>query len=214
MATWTPSAFIGDIRGLVGDQVFSFQKGTHYIKRHNANPYDPQTAAQQAVRGNLSNISAWWYTLGDTEQRMWEKFASMKKAHLSGYNAFVGVNMSLYNSGIPSPPRRDHPPLTPATPGAVGDFSAYVINPTTNALVWTRPDDATLYVQTWKCYDWNYYSGYNQRWKLQAATLSTALGYVHVHDTPIGARIWYHLRSIDLWGRRSPYTHTIKLTIT
>lgn len=213
MATWTPSAFIGDIRGRVGDQVFSFQKGTHYIKRHNANPDDPQTAKQQAVRGNLSNISAWWYTLGDTEQRMWEKFATLKKTHLSGYNAFVGVNMALYNSGIPSPPRRDHPPLTPATPRAVRDFQVTPDSPTQNTLSWSAPDDATLYVQAWRCFDWNYYGGYNQRYGILSATLSTALSYVHTHDTPSGARIWYHLRSIDLWGRKSPYTHTIKQVI-
>lgn len=213
MAIWVPSALVSDIRGLLGNQVFSFQKGVHYIKTHNPAPYNPQTAAQQASRNNFAEISAWWYGLTDEQQQMWHKFASLQERHLSGYNAFVGVNMALYTSGIPSPPRRNHPPLTPDTPTAVREFNVYSISPTINAIVWTAPDDGSLYVQTWKSFDWNYFSTYNQMWVIQAATISTGLGYVHVHDTPIGARIWYRLRSIDLWGRQSPFTHTIKHAI-
>lgn len=210
MATWVPSALVSDIRGLLGNQVFSFQKGVHYIKAHNANPNQPNTAAQQSIQGHVSDLSASWYHLTDTQQQMWNKFASLKKASMSGYNAFLGVNLSLYCSGIPNPTRRDHPPLAPATPRAIQDFAVTSGSPTQNTVSWTIPNNAALYVQTWKSYDWNYFSTYNKMWVIQAATLSTALTYVHNHDTPSGARIWYRLRSIDLWGRKSPFTHTIK----
>lgn len=210
MATWVPSALVSDIRGLLGNQVFSFQRGVHYIKAHNANPVQPNSAAQQASKANWSDLSAWWFHLSTTHQEMWEKYASLQERHMGGFNAFLGVNMSLYNSGIPSPARRDYPPHTPDTPRAVRDFTVLSGSPTQNTLSWTAPDDAAVYVQTWKSYDWNYFSGYNQMWVIQAATLSTAGTYVHNHDTPSGARIWYRCRSIDLYGRKSPYTHTIK----
>lgn len=210
MATWVPSALVSDIRGLIGNQVFSFQKGKHYIREHNPNPNQPNSAAQQAINANVSDLSSWWYHLTDTQQGMWNKFASLQNRALSGFNAFLGVNLSLYSSGIPNPTRRDHPPLTPATPTSIQDFAVVSGSPTQNTVSWTIPNNAALYVQTWKSYDWNYFSTYNKMWVIQAATLSTALTYVHNHDTPSGARIWYRLRSIDLWGRRSPFTHTIK----
>jgi hypothetical protein len=211
MATWTPSALVSDIRGLLGNQVFSFQKGSHYIKTHNANPSDPNTAAQQASRSNWSDLSAWWSHLTQTQQNMWHKYASLQKRPLTGFNAFMAVNMSLYNSGIPSPTRRDHPPLTPDTPEAVRGFFPFFVHATSNAISWSAPDDAGLYVQCWKCYDWNYFSGYNQMWVILEAKISTAGWFLHNHDSPPGTYIWYRARSIDLWGRKSPFTQTVKV---
>lgn len=212
MAIWTPAAFIGDIRGRVGDQVFSFQKGTHYIKQHNPNPADPLTAAQQLVRNSWANLSPVWRTLTDQQRDLWTKYGGLQQRPLGGFNAFMSANVALYTSGIPSPTRRDHPPLTPATPTAVAGFSAYVLHATANILLWSAPSSPALYVQSWKRYDWNYYGGYNPGWVIVAATISTAGGYVHTHDTPSGERTWYRARSIDLWGRKSPFTHTIKVT--
>lgn len=213
MATWVPSALTADIRGLLGAQVFSFQRGVHYIKNHNPNPNQPRTAAQRSTQAHLSDLSAWWYHLSHTQQEMWHKFASLQKRPVTGYNAFLSVNLSLYCSGIPNPTRRDHPPLTPNTPTFPTNFNVTPTSPTQNTISWSTPNDAGLYVQTWKSYDWNYFSGYHKMWVIQSATLSTAQSYVHNHDTPTGARIWYRLRSIDLWGRKSPFTHTIKQTI-
>jgi len=99
------------------------------------------------------------------------------------------------------------------TPDAGRNFQVTPDSPTQNTLSWTIPSDAALYVQTWRSFDWNYYGGYNKRWGIIAATISTQLSYVNTHNTPSGARIWYRLRSIDLWGRKSPYTQTIKQVI-
>lgn len=213
MAKWTPSSFISDLRGRLGSEIYSFQKGVHYIKSYNPNPQDPNTPAQQAARSNFSNITGWWHTLPDAEQDMWHKFASLQARPISGFNAFVSVNLSLYHSGIPSPPRRNHPPVTVTTPDAVHNFQVTPDTPTQNTLSWSIPSDAALYVQAWRSFDWNYYAGYNKRWGILSATISTQLSYVHTHDTPGNARIWYRLCTIDLWGRKSPYTHTIKQVI-
>ncbi|MCK4624301.1 MAG: hypothetical protein KAV00_03250 [Phycisphaerae bacterium] len=213
MAKWTPSGLVADIRGKLGSDVYSFQRGVHYIKRHNANPNQPDSAKQQACRGYFSDLSGAFFHLSPTYKQMWWKLASIRGEGNTALSEFLRVNLFIYASGIAGLSRIDHPALSVTTPPHVEDFQVTATDSTQNVLSWSAPGGAAVFVQAWKQFDWNYFSGYNQQWVLLAADTASSLQIVHNHDTPSGERIWYKLRSFDAEARRSPFSAAVKITI-
>ena len=213
MAKWTPSSLIADIRGKLGADVYSFQRGVHYIKRHNDNPDQPDSSKQQTLRGHFSDLTAAFYHLPQTYKDMWWKTASQRGKGNTASSEFLRVNLFLYASGIADLPRVDHPALSVETPHHVEGFSVSPTDSTQNVISWSAPSGVATFVQAWRQFDWNYFSGYNQQWILLAADTASSLQITDSHDTPSGARIWYKLRSFDGQGRRSPFTQVIKITI-
>lgn len=213
MAKWYPSSTSGDIRGKLGDNVYAFQKGVHYIRRHNANPNQPNSASQQARRQDLANLSASWFSLSQTYKDMWWKAASLRGGGNQGIAEFLRANLFIYACGIAGLPRIDHPPLSIATPPHPESFQVTATDSTQNVIAWSAPDAADVYIQAWRQFDWNYYSGYTQNWIMLSSDTSSSLQLIDNHDTPSGARIWYKIRSFDAQARRSPFTHVIKITV-
>jgi len=213
MAKWTPTSMIADIRGKLRGDVYSFQRGVHYIKAHNANPDQPNSAKQQTHRGRVSALSGAWHSLPQTNKDMWWKAASLRGGGNTGLSEFLRANIFIYACGIPDLPRIDHPPLSVGTPPHPENFQVTATDAAHNTLSWTAPSSADTFVQAWRQFDWNYFSGYNQQWVILASDTSDALQIIDTHNVPSGARIWYKLRSFDAQARRTPFTHVIKITV-
>ncbi|HID30453.1 MAG TPA: hypothetical protein EYP19_10685 [Desulfobacterales bacterium] len=211
MAKWYPTAAVADIRGKIGNWIFSYQKGVHYIRAWAA-PAQPNTPAQANVKQVFSMLTGEWYSLPEVYKEMWEKYASLT-GRVDGLRAFLAVNLFIYLSGATGYQRIDWPPPPGDRPGAVAGFEVQAVSSVQNVVSWNKPKSSDTYVQVAIQFDWNYYSGYNQHWKLLGATLSTAGQYVHSHDTPPGKRIWYKLRAFKLNAKRTPWTHVIKITV-
>lgn len=213
MAKWYPSGMVADIRGKLGSDIYSFQRGVHYIKRHNPNPNQPDSAKQQACRSYFADLSGAFFHLPDTYKQMWWKLASLRGQGNTALSEFLRVNLFIYASGIAGLSRVDHPALEVATPGHPEEIQVIATDSTQNVLSWSAPSGAGVFVQAWHQYDWNYFSGYNQQWILLAADTASSLQIVHNHDTPSGDRIWYKLRTFDAEARRTPFSGVIKVTI-
>lgn len=213
MAIVTFSALISDIRGRIDNYIYSYQRGTHYIRSYVPHPTDPKTERMQEIRGWFSDLTASWHTLPQTAIAMWNKYGSHRSPPRTGYAMFVGTNMFLYSTGIATLTRADYPPSAPGTPTHVQGFQVTAPDANTNILSWDAPQAAGNYIQALKQYDWNYYPGYNQAWVQLDAVPSTNGQITHTHDTPTGAKIHYKLRSFDAYARKSPFTHVIIITV-
>ncbi len=91
MATVIWSALLSDARGKIGDVVFSGWKGRAYVRRR-VIPANPNSAAQQAIRGAMTLCVASWQSFSANEKNSWIDYAASRA--ISTFNAFVQSNVS------------------------------------------------------------------------------------------------------------------------
>lgn len=89
MARVTYSPLVSDVSGSVGDTTFSKWKGQSYI-RERVTPSNPKTAAQTAQRDAMKETVAFWQSLSDDVQALFN--AGVSGQPMSGYNSFVQLN--------------------------------------------------------------------------------------------------------------------------
>jgi len=70
MARIKYSALVSDIRGIVGGNVFSRNKGGGYVRTF-VKPNNPQTPLQQIQRSILGSIATEWRTLSEEQRITW-----------------------------------------------------------------------------------------------------------------------------------------------
>lgn len=106
---------VADIRGHVGGTVFSRNTSGAYI-REKVTPVNPNTAAQQAVRSTLSDLSKAWATLTDIQRAGWKSLALAfprtdifgNPVPLTGIAQYQSTNGALANASFP---RLNDPPV-------------------------------------------------------------------------------------------------------
>lgn len=90
MAQVTFSPLISDLRGKVGDAVFSKWKGTNYV-RTRVVPSNPQSAAQTLQREALADTLTLWQSVKAWAKDVWDLYASGYSK--SGYNRYIEDNI-------------------------------------------------------------------------------------------------------------------------
>lgn len=144
----------------------------------------------------------------------------MSGIHGFGFHAYRKLNLNLLNASHADLTCIDHPPLTPATPHHVIDFTATSEDGPQTRLGWTKPLDANTYVtghfrlhkgfcNKFPCFGDCMSVGYRPSWRFIETVRSDEGEILHTHDWPEGARLFYRLNTIDKWGRKSPFTHSI-----
>lgn len=96
MAIITPSSLISEIRGSVGDVVFSRNKYRAYTKARTI-PTNPDTPPQQAVRGYFRDAAQIWQLLSPENHLAWNQIAADYNTHsrlgsakkMTGFNAWM-----------------------------------------------------------------------------------------------------------------------------
>ena len=101
------SALVADIRGIVGGNVFSSNKGGNYTRRYKK-PINRNTTAQQTMRNLFMTLSAGWRNLEDSEREAWNTIAphypymdSLGQSKvLSGQQLYMKLNQQIqgYNA--------------------------------------------------------------------------------------------------------------------
>jgi len=210
MAKITYTAIVSDIRGKLRGDVFTAYRGTHIIRTHCANPANPQTIRQQQVRANWSTTMGCWWHLPTTYQELWEKYGQRKTDTRTGIGAYMQANARLLNADHPELVKVEHPPPTPSTPMAVQNFQWTFITPSTARIQWTLPAVSTTFIQVFHRLNWDYSPTYNIYWAHVITVRSDCGQYDWLHPYPIGTDLFIKLRSLDKWGRTSPYTHKDK----
>lgn len=110
MATAIPSSLISDIRGSIGTQTWSRNRGGIYVKLRKA-PINPNTVPQQTARQRVRSATIAWRNLTQAQR---DKYDLIAKQHtsidrlgnpssISGYNLYVRHYTILSLVGAPSP---------------------------------------------------------------------------------------------------------------
>lgn len=139
---------LANLRGSVGANTFSHNRGGDYVKRRGS-PTNPNSTRQQAMRTFLSSLSVLWSSVLTQGQRdAWDTWAAAQarvgplgnSINLTGINAYVWCNTHILDAGDP---RLDDPPVAVA-PGGLLTFSGVISAATTYDVTFTgTPAGAT-----------------------------------------------------------------------
>ena len=120
MAKFSP--ILGTLRGSVGNNTFSHNRGGDYVRRRNA-PTNPNSTRQQTMRTILGSLSGLWSTtLTPAQREAWNVWAGNQtredalgnSINLTGLNGYQLTNTHLLDAGDT---RIDDPPIAVAPTG-------------------------------------------------------------------------------------------------
>ncbi len=214
------TCLINRIKGRIGADVFSFHRGTTYIKSHPTTINYPNSTRQQFCKANLIALSKLWWDLPAATEHLWNSFASKSKGAASGFNKFVSLNANLLNACHSDLVYRPAPPPRPGTPAHVRGFCVFAMSSTQVCISWTIPSSSILYVtghfrlhrgfcSRHPAYGCCVADGYRPYFRFIETVRSDINHIVFNHTWPSDTRIWFRCRSLDKFGRKSPVTHSI-----
>lgn len=209
MAKITYSSLITNISGSLAGSTFKRVKGASII-RNRQHTRTPNTAQQHTIKGHMIKLSVSWSDLTTTQQKLWDTFAALHPKSMSGFNAYVMLNLRLLASGYSSFVEQTAPPPTPVTPTAPEDATRSYISPTKNRISWTAPTGYTSCVQLYYAVEVGYSFKNKEKWQLVETVVAQTGQIDHDHDFPSGTELVYYLRTIDTYGRVSPRTERLK----
>lgn len=107
---------LGSLRGSIGDNTFSHNRGGDYVRRRTS-PTNPNSTRQQTMRTLLATLAGLWSTtLTPAQRAAWNVWASLQakegplgnSINLTGINGYIWTNTHLLDAGDT---RIDDPPL-------------------------------------------------------------------------------------------------------
>lgn len=222
MALVKYTAIVDHLSGRVNDRVFSVRSGVYYSKANNPNPANPNTARQQLIRSNISSLSAAWRSLPTVNQSLWSEHAKMTAAHMMGYTSFMRLNMALRCADHPDLGCVYTPPKFPATPQYPMGFCVFIMSDVLTCITWNHPLLTSNYItgyfrlhrafcDDFPCYGDCLTVGYRPSKRFIATVRSDVGQILFTHSWPAGTQFFHTLRSLDTWGRQSPFTHEIRV---
>lgn len=210
MAIFTPGPLVAEVRGKIGGQVFSRNKGGMYIKGF-ASPTNPNTALQSAVRSIFATLTnAWWDVLTLAQRAAWEDLAAAnpiinqlgQSITLSGLNMYMRYNQLRVIAEVA---REDDAPLAfvesaadPAFALADADSGGNTIEATfDDTLDWCDVDGDTMIVFMGKPVSPGR-SKFHGPWRTQALIVGDALA-PPTSDADLGTPAWNLVAGQRVW---------------
>jgi hypothetical protein len=112
MAKVTSPLFSFSASGQVGKAiVYSSWKGINYVRRY-VIPANPDTAAQQVIRGYFTDAVSAWHAETSTVRTAWTDYAKTHGLQESGFNLYVGVYIKFLVDHSGTPPTVTNTPPT------------------------------------------------------------------------------------------------------
>lgn len=151
MAIFNP--ILGDLRGRLGANVFSSNKGGSYV-RLGSTPTNPQTSRQTATRSNLGTMATRWVTqLSQAQRDAWDVYAAANPVKnslgqdvlITGSAWFTKAGARLLDVGVVNPLTT---PVSPA-PVAYLTLSVDISAATVADVTFTGALGAAEYMQLW-----------------------------------------------------------------
>jgi hypothetical protein len=206
------SGLINAISGRVGDYVFYKRNGKTFVKPYTA-PSNPQSDRQQLVRGIMNDLADSWQVLSKAQKNHWQNYANLTHRLMSGFNAFIGQNCKILSADHPELKCISWPPRTVATPTHPAGFCVSPAGSNWFHISWNQPNSVCLFV----------IGGYRPTygtcnlWSTDYRFIETVRGDVGLmcwtHTWASGSEILFKIRTIDPWGRYSPWSHPLKLKV-
>lgn len=112
MASISTGPIVSEIRGKIGDTIYSRNTGGAYSKAYVV-PVQPNTAIQLTRRAQMAEAIANWQALSDDERMLWVRLSeltrskgSLLKGRRAGYSLFVSrdLNRQIIGGSIPPTP--------------------------------------------------------------------------------------------------------------
>lgn len=101
-----------DASGEFGKEiVFSHWKGINYA-RELVTPENPDTAAQQVIRGYFTDAVNAWHAETSTVRTAWTNYAKDQSLEESGFNLYVGAYITFLVAHSGTPPTVTNTPPT------------------------------------------------------------------------------------------------------
>lgn len=200
------SALVSGIRGALSGSVFASTRGTRYLKRRNSSPTDKRSCGQVRIRRQISDLAGRWYSLSHSRKRLWCAYATAAPTPMSGINAFIGVNNRLIYYLGPSAYRAEPPP-TPSAPGWLRNTVVIAVASMDYCVMWGQPDTNGVFVIAQYRPVFGIERAGSQQWKFGGTAAGDALSIRINTDYPNTYTLKFRVRSIDLFGRASPWSH-------
>jgi hypothetical protein len=152
MARFVP--LLGSLRGRIGANIFSHNKGGDYVRLGTA-PTNPNSTRQQAVRVILGDLAqAWTNTLTVAQRAAWNTWAEGhpiqnslgQDIYISGLAWYERINARLIDAGDSA---LTNPPVQ-APPGSFATFSCDISAATTVDVTYTAALAADERLQLWQ----------------------------------------------------------------
>lgn len=97
---------LGSLRGSIGDNTFSHNRGGDYVRRR-VSPTNPNTTRQQVMRALLGTYAAAWAALTAPQREAWNTWAEQQNRtgplgntiNMSGINGYVLCNTRIGDAG-------------------------------------------------------------------------------------------------------------------
>lgn len=102
------SAMVSDVRGTIGGNVFSRNKGGSYVRTY-VKPNNPKTTAQAAVRSLFGALASAWRSLTQAQRNAWNAIVDQypyqdklgNSKIYSGEQLYIKLNSNLNAAGLP-----------------------------------------------------------------------------------------------------------------
>lgn len=200
------TALINTIRGRLPNSVFARTRGVHYLKAHNPTPADRRTTRQTQIRGQISTLAGQWYSLTETQKQLWNAYADAAPHPQSGINAYIGINQRLmYYFGAGA--RRTAPPPTPTTPEHPQGTNVLSKGNVDFCVMWDHPTDSNTFLLVNLRPVLGIERTTSQQWKFGAIARADKRSIRINTDYPDDYRLNFRIRTLDLFGRASPWSH-------
>lgn len=200
------SALVNQITGKIGGSVLSVRKGVTYMKRHNKSPHRSHSSGQQTVRGYMNNLNNTWHSLTEAQKQLWNSYAAQQKKPMSGRNIFNKLNLAICRYLNPTKIITTPPPV-PSTPFIFLSIHCWSPGLGFWAVNWIPGDDKTTTVisQYWALPGRD--DNASHRWKFGCCG-SLFDGVCNFGtDLPEQTRIKFRARTMDVYGRFSPWLY-------
>lgn len=134
MANIRTGSIVSDIRGKVGSEIYSRNRGGAYVKAYAA-PVQPGTAAQMTNESNFATAVNTWLSLTDDQRHNWNSFAADQKTkgiftsnvNLTGRSLFISRKMNILSIGL-----NDNPAPHQSLPRVKASYSVIYSNAVNN----------------------------------------------------------------------------------
>ena len=205
------SALVNRMGGRISHGVASNWKGRGVLKRHNAHPHNPRSEAQQTIRGLLNDLSGEYYSLTSIQKELWQSYSVALPDGITPLNAFIRLNM-IMQKYFPGSSRLETPPPTPSTPEHLMGLSVSPIGTGNFCIQWTSPSSGTdaAVFDFWPMPGYDNTISPNFKFGVSADVVDLCVAMNS--DYPAGTVLRFRGRTVDAFGRVSPWTNIVSAT--
>lgn len=124
MAKITFSGLVSNITGkLGGDILRKGRSGVTLMDKYQ--PSGTGSSRQRIHRGRINNYSGQWYSLTSQQKDLWGKYASLSPGVMTGFDAYIKLNIRLASADHDDLVAVSTPPVSPSTPLHIEGFDVF-----------------------------------------------------------------------------------------